>query len=214
MSYDQCMDLLLAHFTGGDYVQEVTEAKREFFEQAGIVDEDSSQFEVRMAQFLDWYIFSRELSREHLTPIQYVLDRPPFTVPPELQADFEAMANLRHSLFEFLKIKGSDITIRDLFDGKKLVLKESAVTAGFNQDEVFEARVFAGKSTFTFSKGFCFHPPEARGFILKEIKKIKNLDKSQKEALILRLLKMRYKYEQYRHIRLEFIYTNDSKLRI
>jgi hypothetical protein len=214
MMYDQCMELLLGHFASGAYSGEVTEAKREFFEQAGIVDEDSAHFEVRMAQFLDWYIFSRELSREHLTPIQYVLDKPPFEVTEETRPYFEDMSNIKHSLYEFVKIKGTDITVRDLFEGKKITLKDSAVSAGFSPDEIFEARIIPSAQNNTFAKGFCFHPPEAKGFILKEIKKVKNLDKGQREALMLRLLKMRYKFEQYKHIRLEFIYTNDSKLRI
>src|ERR1051325_10162182 len=82
------------------------------------------------------------------------------------------------------------------------------------RSEIFEVRVFPYEKTWVFSRGFCFHPAEAKSFILKEVKKVRHLDEIQKEALMFRLLKMRYKFEQYKHIRLDFIYTNDTKLRI
>ena len=49
---------------------------------------------------------------------------------------------------------------------------------------------------------------------LKEVKKVRHLDVSQQEELMFRLLKMRYRHEQYRHIRVDYIYSNDSKLRV
>jgi len=214
MNYDAQIEKLLNIFTGPKYSRDVQEGKREFFERAGIVDEESSNFETRMSQFLDWYLFSRELIESHLPPVQYFLNTEAEKLSPEEQIFFENLTKTKHSLFEFIKIKGTDVVIRDLFTKKKMVLQDSNILAGFNDDEIFEARVIPFQKTWVFSKGFCFHPPEATSFILKEIKKVRHLDQSHHEALMLRLLKMRYKYEQYKHIRLEFIYTNDGKLRI
>lgn len=214
MNYEGIVDRLLIHFTGQEYRAEVTAAKTQFFEQAGIVDEDTASFEVRMAQFLDWYLLSRENSKTHMTPIEMALENPPQSLIEEDLPKLPLVAKFRHSLFEFIKIRGSDVTIRDLFTGKKIVVENSAVTAGFNTDEIFEARIIPFQESFVFARGFCFHPPEATSFILKEIKKVKHLAEDQRRDLMLKLMKMRYKFEQYRHIRLEFIYTNDSKLRI
>lgn len=214
MIYDQLMEKMLSHFAGPSYQEEIREAKREFFEQAGIVDDNSDHFEVRMAQFLDWYLFTRELSEDHMTPSQLMLVRAPFEIPEEQGQLFENMSKCHHSLFEFLKIRGRDVYIYDLFENKKIVVQDSNVTAGFNVDEIFEARIIPHEKTYVFCRGFCFHPPEAKKFITKEVKKVRHLDKLQKEALMMRLFKMRYKFEQYKHIRLEFIYTNDSKLKV
>ncbi|MBX9769489.1 MAG: hypothetical protein K2X47_19590 [Bdellovibrionales bacterium] len=214
MSYEGIIDRLLIHFTGPEYRAEVTAAKTQFFEQAGIVDEDTSSFEVRMAQFLDWYLLSRENSKTHMTPIEMALENTPPTLIEEDFPKLPLVAKFRHSLFEFIKIRGSDVTIKDLFTGKKIVVENSTVTAGFNTDEIFEARIIPYQESFVFARGFCFHPPEATSFILKEIKKVKHLTEDQRRDLMLKLMKMRYKFEQYKHIRLEFIYTNDSKLRI
>lgn len=214
MIYEPLIEKMLNYFTGPSFTSEVAEAKREFFEQAGILDEASEYFESRMAQFLDWYLFTRELSKVHLTPVQLMCENPPYKVEDNEKDSYTALSQTRHSLFEFLRIKGHDVVVEDLFKGKKVTLKNSNVLAGFNSDEIFEARIIPFEDNYVFTQGFCFHPPDVKKFILKEIKKVKHLDTSQQEELMFRLLKMRYKHEQYRHIRVEYIYSNDQKLRI
>lgn len=213
--FDTAIEKLIQKFTAKDFESEVLEAKREFFERAGIVDEESINFEMRMSQFLDWYMFSRELSDIHLPPINYYVAK----FSSEIQADekehYDNMTKSLHSLFEFVRIRDDmEVTVRDLFSKKKLVLEDSKMTAGFSPDEIFEARLIPYKKTWVFTKGFCFHPADATKFILKEIKQVRNLDQAHKEALMLRLMKMRYKFEQYKHIRLDYIYTNDAKLKL
>ncbi len=214
MIYEKQIEAMLNHFTGPAYLTEVAEAKREFFEQAGILDEASEYFESRMAQFLDWYLFTRELSKVHLTPVQLMCENAPYHVDVLEKDIYVSLSQTQHSLFEFIRIKGHDVIVKDLFRGEKVTLQNSNVLAGFNSDEIFEARVIPFDNNFVFTQGFCFHPPDVKKFILKEIKKVKHLDVSQQEELMFRLLKMRYKHEQYRHIRVEYIYSNDQKLRI
>jgi hypothetical protein len=214
MIYDPIIDKLMSHYTGTIFRDEVVQAKKEFFEDAGLVGDESFHFEVRMSQFLDWFLFTRELTNSHLPPVQLAFEAPPFEVNEVERSQLSNLVKGRHSLFEFIKVKGSDVYVKDLFENKKVILEDSHVTTGFNADEIFEARVFPYEKTWVFSRGFCFHPAEAKSFISKEIKKVRHLDAIQKEALMFRLLKMRYKFEQYKHIRLDFIYTNDAKLRI
>jgi hypothetical protein len=213
-AYDKILETLIQHFTGAEYQREVLEGKREFFERAGIIDEESVNFETRMSQFLDWYMFSRELAEMHLPPVNYYFEQNREKLEPDQLVLYENLTKTHHSLFEFLKLRDHDVTIRDLFNKNKYVLLNSPITAGFNADEVFEARLIPFEKTWVFTRGFCFHPVEATKFISKEIKQVRHLDQSHKEALMLKLLKMRYKFEQYKHIRLDFIYSNDGKLRI
>jgi hypothetical protein len=208
------LEKLIQTFTGTDYSREVLDAKREFFQRAGIVDEESVNFETRMSQFLDWYMFSRELSEIHLPPVAYYVDKSKDLIPPEDLPLYENLTKTYHSLFEFIKLRENDVTVRCLFTKKKYVLADSLITAGFTTDEVFEARLIPNEKSWVFSRGFCFHPAEATKFIMKEIKQVKHLDQAHKEALMLKLLKMRYKFEQYKHIRLNFIYSNDGRLKI
>jgi hypothetical protein len=212
--FDPILEQLIQQFTGAEYQKEVLEAKREFFERAGIVDEEAINFETRMSQFLDWYMFSRELSTVQLVPVKYFLEKYKDDIEPGSLPLYENLTNSIHSLFEFKKLRDADVTIYDLFDKKKYILEDSLITAGFNSEEIFEARIVPYKKTWVFTRGFCFHPLEATRFILKEIKQVRHLDQSHREALMLKLLKMRYKFEQYKHIRLDFIYSNDARLRI
>ncbi len=212
--YDPLIETLISHFTGPEYQSELLEAKREFFEDAGIVDEDGAQFETRMSQFLDWYLFTREQSKFHIPPVKLTQAQKLVSLS-DLESDYlDQLVKAKHSIFEFIKVRGDDVYVRDLFADKKLVLRHSYVAVGFNPEELFDARIIPLDNSFVFTKGFCFHPTEAKKFILKEVKKIRHLDQAQHEALMLRLMKMRYKLEQYRHIRLEYIYTNEPRLKL
>lgn len=214
MDIDRVTESVLSHFTGSNFSSELQQAKNEFFERAGIIDEESNQFEPRMAQFLDWYIFSRDLTEYNVPPVQLAAQGELEDLCPVDSEIVENLSQAHHSLYEFIKVKGTDVYIRDLFTKKKKILKDSEVSVGFNPDEIFDTRVIPIEDNFVFAKGFCFHPPGAKKFILKEVKKVRHLDKSHHEALMFRLLKMRYKLEQYKHIKMEFIYTNDQKLKI
>lgn len=213
MIYEPLIDKMLVYFTGDRFKDQVTSAKKEFFERSGVIDEEDQTFEIRMSQFLDWYLFSRKLFDVQVTPIEYAIQNREFQVTDAERSGFEQLAAHQHSLYEFLKLRGDDVYVRDLFSGKKIVLKNSPLTFGFNYDEIFDVRIIPHEDSFVFAKGFCFHPVEAKKFILKEIKAAKNLDQHAKEDFLLRLLKMRYKLDQYKHIKLDQIYSNDSKLR-
>lgn len=213
MIYEGLIDKLLVHFTGAAYKDQVVDAKRDFFERSSVIDEEDQQFEIRMSQFLDWYLFSRKLIGVLATPVEYALQTKDFVMSADERPQYERLAAHQHSLYEFLKLRGSDVYVKDLFSGKKIWLKDSPMTLGFNYDECFDARLIPFEDSFVFAKGFCFHPVEAKRFILKEIRAVKNQDLDAREAFLLRLLKMRYKLDQYKHIKLEQIYTNDSKVK-
>jgi len=225
--YDELMDRLTLFFTADTYKTEVAEAKKEFFDEAGVMDEENHSFEMRMTQFLEWYLFTRPLSRLPglapkddstasitVTPAQYALQLEEFQMTSEERPLFENLAAIRHSLFEFLKIRGDDIHIKDLLLNKKIVIRNSPISIGFNRDEIFDARLIPDGEDFYFGKAFCFHPSEATSYILGEVKKLrKSEDLLAQESFMLRLVKMRYRYEQYRHLKLEYVYTNEKKAR-
>ncbi len=212
--YNELIDRLVLFFTGERFKKEVATAKKEFFDEAGVIDEESNGFEMRMTQFLEWYVFTRPLSDSGIRPAVLALQEPDFQMTSAERPAFENLANTRHGLFEFLKIRGEDIHVKDLFLNKKIVIPNSPINIGFNRDEIFDARLIPDGENFQFSRAFCFHPPEASPFIHSEVKVArKNETPADEEALMLRLLKMRYKYEQYRHLKLEFVYTNEKKIR-
>ncbi len=212
--YQELLDKIVSHFTGDKFSNEIAQAKGEFFGPTGAEEDDSHQFDHKMSQFLDWYIFDRDLSDLGLTPVESVKELGTLKVDESDREKLKYLLKRRHSLFEFIKIKGSDITVKDLIARKKFIIKNSPITVGFSRDEIFEARLIPDGKYYSLTTGICFHPSEAKKFVLKEIKKIKKLGEPEQKALIERLSKMRLKFDQYKHIKCDYIYTNDEKLRI
>ncbi len=218
MNFEPYIDKLMQQYTGPAYAGEVEAAKEDFFEKAGTFDEASLDFELKMAQFVDWYLFTRKMLGSGLAAIEMVLDDEQFAGKPEERAIYLNLRNSRHSLFEFQKLKVNDVYIKDMFTGFKYTIPDSRVTQGFNTDEYFEARLIPDGGKFTFSSSFCFHPAVVSPFILKEVKRIIKLGEEDqglaREELIARLFKMKNKHEQYRHLDIHHIYSNESKLKI
>lgn len=219
-NYDEYIDRLIVFFTGDAWRAEVSTAKKEFFQDAGIMDEQTHHFEIRMTQFLDWYLFTRALAGRALTPAQYALEIDDFKMTAQERPFFENLSETRHGLFEFLRLRGRDIFVRDLFLDKEIVVRESQVNIGFSREEIFDARLIPAGDDCVFARSFCFHPAEARKFIDAEVKKLQEKDDrieadadEARESFFLRLMKMRYKYEQFRHLKLDYIYTNEKKVR-
>ena len=131
----------------------------------------------------------------------------------ELQT-LEILKRHRHSIFEFIKIKNGDVYIKDLMANQKLVVKQSSFVFGFDADELFEVRLIPQGDSYVFTRGFCFHPESAKKFILSEVKRHRKDPDLDPDILMLRLIKMRYKFEQYKHVKPELIYSNDGKLGI
>lgn len=213
IAYDELTERLIVHFAGEKFAADVTAAKKLFFDEAGIMDEENAAFEMRMTQFLEWYLFSRPLGSSPLTPAQIGLQAEDVPISEAERPLFENLANSRHSLFELLKIRGEDIYVRDLFQGTRLIIRGSPIRIGFSREEIFDARLIPTGEEFSFSRAFCFHPEDASPYILSEVKKLRKAPPPAREALMLRLLKMRYKFEQYRHLKLDYVYTNEKKVR-
>ena len=209
MNYEQMIDGFLTYFTEDDYKDEAMVAKAEFFEHVGVMDEESYDYEMKMMQFSEWYLFSRKLRRKSQTPIECARDEVSWV--HENEDVYESLRSHRHSLFEFLKVSNRDLYIRDLISNYKFVVKDSPVTVGFNKGEYFEARLIPNGDSFLFTRAFCFHPPQACKFIKKEIKKLKKVEESElpaaREAMLLKLFKMKNKVEQYRHVSIEAVYA-------
>jgi hypothetical protein len=210
VSYTQLIEKILAHFAGETFKDEVRLAKSEFFDNAGILDEQSEAFELRMSQFFDWYLFTRDLIGYGQTPLDVVYMTRELRFTDHEKEMIEHLKNHRHGVYEFIKFKNNDITIKDLIKNEKIVIKDSPWNFGFDPEELFEVRLIPYEDSWLFTKGFCFHPADAKKYILGEVKKLKKNPDLNPDDLLLKFLKMRYKFERYRHVKVDMIYTNDT----
>ncbi len=201
------LDRVLEAYSKGAYYEEVKFAKEEFFERAGRVAEGSEVFETQMRAFLDWYIFDRPLKIHDVAPVKMFVLEHVDTLTEEDQQIYIALAKSVHSLFELTKVKGSDIYIKDLFDGVKYVVRESEVNTGFSKKDLFEARLIEIGDRLYFGNSFIFHPGETRPFVLKQVKSTRYLESKEKLKLLHKLASMKLKTDQYSHIDVKHIYT-------
>lgn len=210
--FEKLIEKILQHFAGENLRDELIMAKKHFFGNVTLSDENSEQFEMRMAQFYDWYFFTRSLSGYGQTPLKSCFMARELRFSDQEKVLLEAFNKNIHSLFQFIKMKDQDVHIKNLFNGKKLIVKKSPWIYGFEVDEFFEARLIPFGETYVFTRGLCFHPQSASAYILSEIK-AHSLDPDlNPDDLMLKLIKMRYKFEQYKHLQPDMIYSNDSKV--
>lgn len=206
---EKIIEKILNHFAGKEFSEELEKAKKEFFDHA-IMDQDrADQYELRMNQFFDWYFFSRRLSNFGQTPLEAcLLVRELRFTDSELILLHTLKKNV-HSLFEFIKIKNKDVYVKDIIKNTKILVKDSNVLFGFNEEEIFEARLILIEGHWQFLKGFCFHPVSVKKIIHTEVKKFRKNTDLDPEAFIFKLMKMRYKFEQYKHVKPEMIYSQE-----
>lgn len=210
--FEMLIEKILNYFAGEQFKEELQLAKQEFFGGNGNLEEHTEQFEQKMSQFYDWYFFSRQLKGFGQTPLNscHLVRELRFT-EQEIK-NIEILKQFKHSLYEFIKVKNGDVYIKDLFADKKLIVKQTPWIYGFDEDQVFEARLIPVGDSFYFTRGFCFHPEPVKKFILQEVKRHRKDPDLDREKFMLRLVKMRFKFEQYRHVKPELIYSNESKL--
>ncbi len=213
MIYSEITDQLMGYFSVDRFQQDIEGAKKSFFEVAGIMDESRPDFEVKMSQFVDWFLYSRSLYEENKRPIELIFDVNDYTIEEDLKEHYQNLLAIRHSLFEFLKLSKNDLYIKDIFSGYKHIIKDSPITVGFNKGELFEARLIPHKDSFIFSSAFCFHPPGATKYILKQVKLLNKMKKIsveekqlKKDELMLKFFQMKNKFDHYQHVAIEKIY--------
>ena len=212
-TFKQCLQKLIGYYTSVDFSDELTFAKKYYFENTGSLDENKPNFNLRMHQFYEWYFLTRPLKSYMKTPLAVCDQHRSLRLTDDDIKTIEILKNThQHSLFEYLKTKNCTIFVKNLLTNKKIEIEQGNLVFGFDSKEYFQARVITIDKKNYFLDSFCFHPESSQKFILSEIKVLQKNSDLYLEDLLLRLNKMRYKFEQYKHVKPELIYTNDNKL--
>lgn len=216
MNYDvfkQSLQKLIRYYTGDEFLDELNTAKKEFFENTGSLDENKPNYNLRMHQFYEWYFLTRPLKSYMKTPLAVSSQHRGLRLTEDDLSAIEILKNThQHLLFEYIKTTKTSIFVKNLLTNKKIEIELGNFVFGFDSKEFFQARIVEINEKKYFLDSFCFHPESAQKFILSEIKVLQKNPDLSLEDFLLRLNKMRYKFEQYKHVKPELIYTNDNKL--
>lgn len=214
MNYREAIEKLSIYFTSDRYKPEVLTAKSEFFADVGIDDKESDRYEQWMNIFFDWYLFSRPLSGSNLPPAGFALEIDEFQqMHGEDKKLFKNLAQSEHSLLQFIKIKGDFVYFKDLFRKRKCKVLNNEFVITLEKGNICDARLIPEEDHFCFTNGFCVHPLAANPFILKEVKRLKKATEEEQKAFQIELVRMFFKMEQYSHLKLDQVYTKESKVR-
>lgn len=211
--YQPYLDQLTAFASTEERKPDLLAAKEQYFQRTGEVFEDDKHFEMRMASFLDFFLFDRKRSGSGRTPAEEFLALRSAAVgadPGEAVA-FRSFTETVHALFEVRKILPGTIRLRELFSGKDFDVTERRHPVGLEKGDVLEARLIPFDGALIFSTAFCFHPREAVKAIKKEVKRRKkDLPDVPPVELTWEAAKRAMKTERYRQIAVEKIYDFES----
>jgi hypothetical protein len=209
--YQPYLDQLIAFASIEERKPDLLMAKGDYFQLTGEVFEDDKQFEMRMASFLDYYLFDRKHPQSGKTPAEELLEQKNRDPDPSTAAAFKSFVETVHGLFEVRKIKPGAIRLRELFGGKEYDVTERRHTVGLEKGDILEARLIPFDGALVFSAAFCFHPREAVKAIKKEVKRRKKLLPDAPPAeLTWEAAKRAMKAERYRQIAVEKIYDFET----
>ena len=205
-SYPSLLDSLFALASSEERKPDVLAAKAEYFRLTGEVFEDDRTFEMRMACFLDYYVFDYRSATSGRTAAEEFYAAKRAAGAPEASA-LEAFTKTVHGLFEVRKLGPGFVRLRELFTGVDHDVTERRTVAGLQKGDVFEARLIPLEGGLVFSPAFCFHPREAVKSIKREVKRRKKKEPDRPAVeLVWEAAKRAMKVDRYRQIAVDKIY--------
>ncbi|OGQ92129.1 MAG: hypothetical protein A2289_05040 [Deltaproteobacteria bacterium RIFOXYA12_FULL_58_15] len=187
--------------SAGDFADELIVARAEYVARTGDMFETDSNFESRIAAFLEWYIFDRPIRGKNHTPAKLYIDsvRDGLTTP-----DVNRLRGLTRtilSLFQFKKVKGDIVRVVDLLSGEKFEVVERRKLAGVDPGDILEARLVPIDDKHYFAEAFTCHPRESHKAILKAAKVFRENGKEEGRGdLVHRVAYLSNRCERYKHV--------------
>jgi len=211
LPYQPYLDQLIAYASSEERKPDLLAAKTEYFQRTGEVFEDDKQFEMRMASFLDFYLFDRRRGGTGRTAAEEFLEARAAAGDAAELAAFRSFTETVHGLFEVRKIKPGMVRLRELFGGKEFEVTERRHTVGLEKGDILEARLVPFDGALLFSTAFCFHPREAVKAIKKEVKRRKKvMPDAPPVQLTWEAAKRALKADRYRQIAVDKIYDFET----
>ena len=181
-------------------------AKAQYFDRTGEVYEDDKAFEMRMASFLECYLFEATSGATGKTPAQELYEEKLKQGDPRAPA-FRAFSETIHGLFEVRRMAKEAVRLRELFSGKDFDVTERRQLAGLEKGDLIEARLIPFDGHLLFSAAFCYHPKAAVKLIKNEMKRRKKKEPTRSPRdLAWECSRRALKADRYRQIAVEKIY--------
>lgn len=185
------------------YGQEIEAARPVYFLRCGEPFQDEPSYELRLRNFLEWYLFDRPLA-VGLTPHEaFMADA---EQPAEERAAFLPFRDQVHSLFRVERILPEGIDVLDLWT-RQIYAVKLEVTLGYDPGAVIETRLVPFQNAFYATQTHVYHPTasaryiERRAGILRKQRRVEAWYPFLQRTNYLQL-----KAERYKHVESNKIY--------
>lgn len=210
-SYQPFLESLTTWASSEERKPDLIEAKTDYFKLTGEVFEDDKSFEMRMASFLDYFLFDRVNPKTGKTPAQEYFELQQQQAAPEQASAYRSFTETLHGLFEVRKLGKGMVRMRELFSGKDHDVTERRQLAGLEKGDILEARLIPFGGHLWFSPAFIFHPRQVGKLIAKEVKRRKKKEPERPQRdLVWDCSRRALKADRYRQIAVEKIYDFEN----
>lgn len=193
---------LIQFASEGALESEIQNAKEEFINQTGDLFESDSDFEARIASFLEWYAMDRKVNNQiNSTPAKlYIQHRTPELTTPELQ-ELRNLTRTHLSVFEIKKIKGDSLKLVDILSGEKFEVTASGPLLGLENGDLIEGRIFESSGSAYLSDNIHAQPRAAKKSISKAAKQFRKQGKAEAQiTMVQRVAFLRNRASRYAHL--------------
>ena len=189
-------DKAMSEFTSGAYHSIMVEAKKEYFDLAGIIHEDEEDYETKMNAFNDWYML-QYVSKDGGPFMKHYIEK------NNLDEEFyNTFMRCNYSLFEYTgkSFRGTYV-FKDILHSTKISLSKKHRTLSMVKNDLVIGRIIKYKNHFHFLDGMIFLPKEVKPVLDKESQKIrKMIDPYREYEFLMKVEKMKTKYSRFGHV--------------
>lgn len=205
--YKEILGQIADFFSEERYQKEFSEAKKDYFDEAGKAFEDEPDYELKISGFLEWYLLDRILDEERETPAEHFAK----AYQGEVNKDFlQALLESQRSLFNIKNIK--KYILEDLLYQPKTTYTldasciEEKALLGLNKNQVIDARIFKYQDKVYIMDTIFAHSVEASSLIKKELKNNQHLVRKN-ISTVLDFAYMAHRRQQFSHVDIKDIYS-------
>ena len=162
--------------------QQILAAKKTYQMETGLLYEDDKSYNLRMALFLEWYLFNNCAPKSSKTVLEVLLENNSEECNTDKLKIYKSISKSIQSLFLIQKVHEDRVKAINLFNDEIYLVQEKDSRLIFKENDIFQGRIIYFQKYFHFTGNFCFHPKKSHKYIRYEIKLIaKSLNQHKKD---------------------------------
>ena len=199
MKVEELIEKLTDYISESGREGDISDARASYFRDSGSLHGDEATYDMRIANFLEWYIFDRTAGGKTLLE--------DFLGSIEDSEERKIYGNLKNGVRTVFELKKADDELAHLVDlrnGKRYLAVPLCGMAGLNRGDLLDGRLLPYGDKYYLTGSYIVHPLKAKKFIVKMIKDAEN--RQDMGSALRQLANMSLKWERFRNYHLEDIY--------